>query len=215
LIHLLKALVFIVRTGFFASDSTSAVHDQFPVFLVGRQFLFNYIEGFTERIHIRCDGIFKVADLTLIVVTHIYEQGIRILDKGVELFCVYMYPFIRDIETIVVESVCDNFFPHLYLEFQKRFGMMFYGDIQPDIFQESYAVQVLLECREIISRQGELGINPFMGDKNPAQYFHPVPVYEEMVPQDLRISYACIFVKRKGQAFLAGLFYKGFPFFCT
>jgi len=120
--------------------------------------------------------------LALIVIPHIHQQGFRIFNKGVELFGINVDALVGNVEGGIIQSVGHYLFPHLYLELQKRFVILFDGYIQPYIFKKTYAVEVGLECFKIVGRHGELGIDPFVGHINPSKYIQFIPMDKQVVP---------------------------------
>src|SRR5690606_23953789 len=79
LINILKSFVFEIRAGFLTTDSACTVHQQVFIFFVFGELLFNDRERFAERVHIRSDRIYEMADFTLIVIPHVDDDRVIFL----------------------------------------------------------------------------------------------------------------------------------------
>src|SRR6056297_707144 len=114
LVHIFKALVFVIGTGFFAADTSGAVHDQFFVFFMLGKVLFNNVQRITKSIYIGCDGIFKMPYLAFVMVAHIYQNGILVFNEFIELLGTNMDSFIGNIKSVVVQAIGYNLLAHLH-----------------------------------------------------------------------------------------------------
>ena len=56
-----------------------------------------------------------MTDFTFVMVTHIYYDSIGVFHQLVELFGIHVNSFVGDIEGIVIQSVSNDFPPHLHL----------------------------------------------------------------------------------------------------
>ena len=80
LVHLFKPLVLVVRARLFTADAAGSVHDQFFILLMIRQILFNNIQRIAESIHVGRDGVLKMSDFAFVVVAHIDQDCIGVID---------------------------------------------------------------------------------------------------------------------------------------
>src|SRR5688572_16269155 len=69
-----KAEVFHPRTGFLASDTTGAIHQQVFILLIAHQ-VFGNLKFFPESIYVRANRSFETSDFTFIVIPHINDKG--------------------------------------------------------------------------------------------------------------------------------------------
>src|SRR5690606_19465665 len=99
---ILESLVFIIRTSLFASDTSSTIHHQIFILFVHFQIFLNNRQRISKSINIRSYSIFKMSDFTFVVITHVYQDGIRILDQRVKTFGVHMDSLIRNIKGVIV-----------------------------------------------------------------------------------------------------------------
>ena len=110
LIDLFKAFVFIVGAGLFTTYAARAVHNQFFVFFMVFKVVFDKIKGIAEGIYIWGDRIFKMPDLALIMVAHIHQDGIFILNERIKGFGIQVNPFIGHIKGVIVQPICNLFY---------------------------------------------------------------------------------------------------------
>ena len=78
LVYVFKPFVFEISAGLFATDSASAIHQEFFVLFMCGKLFFDNGQTFSKSVHIGFDGIGKMTYLAFVMVSHIDHNGIWI-----------------------------------------------------------------------------------------------------------------------------------------
>ena len=89
---------------------------------------------------------------------------------------------------------------------------MFYGNVEPHVFQKIYAVQKGFKRLELFGGHRQLGVDALMSHVDTAENVEFIPVQEQKVSKGFGIFELMVLVKRKGKAFFPSLLDKLFPF---
>ena len=139
-----------------------------------------------------------MADLALVVVSHVDDHGVGLLGEGVELVRGDMLPAIGDVEAVVVEAICDDFVPDFDDQLQEAFVVAVDGDVETDTAQPVDGVKAALERAHRLGRQAELGVDALAAYIDSAQHAEGLPGGEEVVPEEFRILHFGIAVQAEG-----------------
>ena len=194
-----EAAVLEPRGGFFAPNSTGAVHDDVAVVLAF-QHVFHLLNLLAERVHIGQNRTLEVAHLALVMVAHVDQNRVLALDQLVELWGVQVHATIAHIERLVVEPVGHDLRAHLDDELEERLAFVD-REVEADAFKEVDAVEVGAKRIELFRRNGNLSVNALVGDIGSAEDVHGLPVEEQVVAEELRILNAGVLVERNRRSF--------------
>jgi hypothetical protein len=114
-----------------------------------------------------------------------------------------MGPHLGGVEIRILDSVGDDPVPYLDLEFKEGFVVVFDGYVEANALEEWDSIEKEAELVKPDSGQGELGIDSFSRDVNPAQYFQRIESRVEAIPESGRVLYSMVFIEREGDTLLA------------
>ncbi len=202
--NIFKTPVFHVRARFFAADAAGAVHHDFFVFFVGQKFG-DERQFLPKSGNIGQNGIPKMPHLAFVMVSHVHQNRVRFGSDFVKIGGFQVCSVIGRVKIGVFDAVGHDFWADFDGEREKRFSIVFDGDVQPHVFQKFKSFERGFERLEIGLRHGNLGIDALGGYINPPQNAHFVHQNEQLIPELGRIFDFPIFVKGNGEARLGSL----------
>ena len=125
----IKTVVFHPGTGFFAADPPCAIHNDLFVFMLLHH-LNRFRQLFTESVGRNFHRILEVAHFIFVVVTHIDEHCIRIVEHRVHFSGLEVLPHIRGIEARIVDAIRHNTLTHLHAQHPERFAVIIQRNVQ-------------------------------------------------------------------------------------
>src|SRR5688572_4460891 len=105
-----------ISTGFFTADTAGAIHDYILVFCMLQHFC-SHRQLLAESIGRDFNGTLKMPYLIFIMVSHVYNDGIRIIGQLVEFFGIYITSFVFHVESRVLYTICHDLFTDLDLKY--------------------------------------------------------------------------------------------------
>src|SRR5690606_6422073 len=105
----------IISTGFFTSYPTGTVHHKILILFMIFKIFFYDIKRIPECINIWGYSSFEMPNFTLVVITHIYKNGIGIIDKFIEFYSINMHSLISHIKSGIVKPIGHDLIAHFNL----------------------------------------------------------------------------------------------------
>jgi len=157
-----------VGAGFFTANAARAVHDD-VLFLM----LFQHTGGHGQLVPEGIGGYFQrlveMSDLVFVMVPHVDDNGVRVVRQPVELLRIHISSFLTHIEGRVIDPVCHDLSPHLYLQHPEGLAVVIHRDVETKVLQSGEAAQVSRQAVESGSRHADLGVDPFGGNVDPTK----------------------------------------------
>ncbi len=149
LVDVLKAVVLEPGTRLLATNTTGAVEQNLPILLVCEP-LENLRECLTKGIGIWQDRALEMSNLTLVMIAHIDNDRTGLYHRRVEFTCIEVGTDIRDVESVVAQTISYKFRSDFDLELGKGGIAFFQCDLERDLRKDT--ANMVLEGLEVFRR---------------------------------------------------------------
>jgi len=183
-----------------AADATRAIQGDLLVPMDTQQFRCS-LQLIAESHDIRRDRSFEVPDLRLVVVAHVDDDRVRIIDVLIHLFGREVLANVGDIERRIIESVSHDLRADLDGESEeRRLGTVFDCDLVRYTSQLGLCLYPGIERLPVLLGNIHLGVDPLVRHVDATETVPLRPLLEQAVSKGLRIRDAYVAVERNGPA---------------